>query len=160
MRHFGRQKASYLIQIVSNCLQFLGFWLKLVFYIYFCQLNDFGAFVRNRPLVEQFYLILTLVCLLDQKRPEILKTNPKAKVTEVVKEIARCWSLMTKDDRMVYKVEAKRGKCLRLLSLSLFCRYSRQLLAKSDLTLFLMNLKANLCRCMNVYRQGEIWEGA
>jgi len=31
-------------------------------------------------------------------------------VTEVVKEIARCWSLMTKDDRMTYKMEAKRGK--------------------------------------------------
>ena len=33
-------------------------------------------------------------------------------MTEVVKEIARCWSLMTKDDRMTYKLEAKRGKLL------------------------------------------------
>lgn len=45
-----------------------------------------------------------------QKRPEILRHNPRAKVTEVVKEIARCWSLMTKEDRIVYKTEAKRGK--------------------------------------------------
>ncbi len=73
--------------------------------------------------------------LLDQKRPEILKTNPKAKVTEVVKEIARCWSLMTKDDRMVYKVEAKRGKYLRVLCLGLLCRYSERLCgSKRDLT--------------------------
>ena len=28
----------------------------------------------------------------------------------MVKEIARCWSLMSKEDRMVYKIEAKRGK--------------------------------------------------
>lgn len=45
-----------------------------------------------------------------EKRPEILKVNPKAKVTEVVKEIARCWSMMTKEDRTVYKIEAKRDK--------------------------------------------------
>ena len=39
-----------------------------------------------------------------------MRQNPKAKVTEVVKEIARCWSLMSKEDRMVYKLEAKRDK--------------------------------------------------
>ena len=47
---------------------------------------------------------------LSQKRPEILAQNPKAKVTEVVREIARCWSLMSKEDRMGYKLEAKRDK--------------------------------------------------
>ena len=36
--------------------------------------------------------------------------NPTAKVTEVVKEIARCWGLMTKEDRAKYKEQAKRGK--------------------------------------------------
>ena len=55
-----------------------------------------------------FYI--DLFCFFEQKRPEILKVNPKAKVTEVVKEIARCWSMMTKEDRTVYKIEAKRGK--------------------------------------------------
>mmetsp|Transcript_8034 Transcript_8034/g.9624 ORF Transcript_8034/g.9624 Transcript_8034/m.9624 type:complete len:139 (-) Transcript_8034:223-639(-) len=45
-----------------------------------------------------------------EKRPEILARNPKAKVTEVVKEIARCWSLMSKEDRLIYKSEAKRDK--------------------------------------------------
>ena len=64
-------------------------------------------FLFNRTV--DFRLILTEI-LCQQKRPEILKVNPKAKVTEVVKEIARCWSLMTKDDRMTYKLEAKRGK--------------------------------------------------
>ena len=51
-----------------------------------------------------------IVLSLSQKRPEILAQNPKAKVTEVVKEIARCWSLMSKEDRMAYKLEAKRDK--------------------------------------------------
>ena len=96
----------------------LYFWLKVVDIIYFGSLTIFGAFVSISLLLKKFYLILTIVCLLDQKRPEILAKNPKAKVTEVVKEIARCWSLMSKDDRMVYKVEAKRGKFSRLQSLS------------------------------------------
>ena len=69
-------------------------------------------------LERRFYLICGRLPLSDftdqvfseQKRPEILRHNPKAKVTEVVKEIARCWSLMSKEDRMIYKVEAKRGK--------------------------------------------------
>jgi len=32
-----------------------------------------------------------------EKRKEILRENPSAKVTEVVKEIARCWSLLNKE---------------------------------------------------------------
>lgn len=35
-----------------------------------------------------------------EKRKEILKDNPNARVTEVVKEIARCWALLTKDERV------------------------------------------------------------
>lgn len=38
-----------------------------------------------------------------QKRGEILKRNPLAKVTEVVKEIAQCWGKMSKEDRQKYK---------------------------------------------------------
>jgi hypothetical protein len=34
-----------------------------------------------------------------EKRPEILKRNPMAKVTEVVKEIAYCWGKMLKTDK-------------------------------------------------------------
>jgi len=34
-----------------------------------------------------------------EKRREILKRNPLAKVTEVVKEIAHAWGKMTKEDR-------------------------------------------------------------
>jgi hypothetical protein len=34
-----------------------------------------------------------------EKRAEILKRNPSAKVTVVVKEIAHCWGLMTKEDK-------------------------------------------------------------
>ena len=33
-----------------------------------------------------------------------------SRVTEVVKEIAKCWKLLTKDDRQRYKEAAKRGK--------------------------------------------------
>jgi len=32
-----------------------------------------------------------------------------AKVTEVVKEIAKCWKVLTKDDRQKYKEAAKKG---------------------------------------------------
>jgi hypothetical protein len=32
-----------------------------------------------------------------------------AKVTEVVKEMAKCWGLMDKNDRQIYKDAAKRG---------------------------------------------------
>ncbi len=33
-----------------------------------------------------------------------------AKVTEVVKEIAQSWKILTKEDRQKYKEAAKRGK--------------------------------------------------
>jgi hypothetical protein len=39
-----------------------------------------------------------------------LKRNPMAKVTEVVKEIAQSWKLLTKEDKQKYKEAAKRGK--------------------------------------------------
>ena len=48
--------------------------------------------------------------IFSQKRAEILKRNPLAKVTEVVKEIAQCWGVLTKDDKIKYKDAAKRGK--------------------------------------------------
>jgi hypothetical protein len=47
-----------------------------------------------------------------EKRPEILKRTPLAKVTEVVKEIAYCWGQMLKTDKQRYKDAAKRGKFL------------------------------------------------
>ena len=46
-----------------------------------------------------------------QKRAEILKRNPMAKVTEVVKDLARCWKRMTKEEIQPFKELAKRGKC-------------------------------------------------
>lgn len=45
-----------------------------------------------------------------EKRKVILKKNPTARVTEVVKEIARCWSLLTKEQRIPYKELAKKDK--------------------------------------------------
>jgi hypothetical protein len=36
-----------------------------------------------------------------------------AKVTEVVKEMARCWGEMNKEARAVYKEAAKRGNYIR-----------------------------------------------
>lgn len=45
-----------------------------------------------------------------EKRAEILKRNPTAKVTEVVKEIAQSWGLLTKEDRQKYKEAAKKDK--------------------------------------------------
>ena len=45
-----------------------------------------------------------------KKRTEILKRNPLAKVTEVVKEIAQSWKILTKEDRQKYKEAAKKGK--------------------------------------------------
>jgi len=45
-----------------------------------------------------------------EKRAEILKRNPNAKVTEVVKEIAHSWQLLTKEDRQKYKEAAKKDK--------------------------------------------------
>lgn len=37
-----------------------------------------------------------------------------AKVTEVVKEMARCWGEMNKEARAIYKEAAKRGKSLKV----------------------------------------------
>ena len=45
-----------------------------------------------------------------EKREEILKRNPNAKVTAVVKEIAGCWGRMNKEDRLKYNNAAKKGK--------------------------------------------------
>ena len=45
-----------------------------------------------------------------EKREEILKKDPLTKVTAVVKEIARCWGLMSKEEKLKYKEAAKRGK--------------------------------------------------
>jgi len=47
-----------------------------------------------------------------EKRSEILRRNPLSKVTEVVKEIAKCWGEMSKEDKHKYKEAAKRGKFL------------------------------------------------
>lgn len=45
-----------------------------------------------------------------EKREEILRKDPLTKVTAVVKEIARCWGLMSKEEKQKYKEAAKRGK--------------------------------------------------
>ncbi len=45
-----------------------------------------------------------------EKRVDILKVHPHAKVTEVVKEIAKCWSSMGKEEKQKYKDKAKRDK--------------------------------------------------
>lgn len=45
-----------------------------------------------------------------EKRAEILKRNPLAKVTEVVKEIAQSWKLLNKEERQRFKEAAKKDK--------------------------------------------------
>jgi HMG-box domain len=57
-----------------------------------------------------------------EKRSEILWRNPLSKVTEVVKEIAKCWGLMSKEDKHKYKEAAKRGKSAVSLTL---CRQGK-----------------------------------
>lgn len=47
-----------------------------------------------------------------EKRAEILRRDPQTKVTEVVKEMARCWGEMSKEDKQKYKDAAKKGKQL------------------------------------------------
>jgi len=69
-------------------------------YIIFCQK------VSCLPPTQALHIL--------QKRAEILKRNPMAKVTEVVKEMAKCWGEMNKEARLVYKEAAKRGKRLLL----------------------------------------------
>ncbi|CDW77225.1 UNKNOWN [Stylonychia lemnae] len=44
------------------------------------------------------------------KRGEILKRNPKTKVTEVVKEIAQSWSVLPKQEKQKYKEASKRDR--------------------------------------------------
>lgn len=39
-----------------------------------------------------------------------MKQNPGIKVTEVVKQIAKMWQALTKDDKLRYKELAKMGK--------------------------------------------------
>ena len=60
-------------------------------------------------------LILTISV---QKRAEILKRQPNSKVTEVVKEIARCWRALTKEQRVPYKDQARKGKNFVILTFS------------------------------------------
>lgn len=51
-----------------------------------------------------------MLIILQQKRAEILARNPTAKVTEVVKEIAQSWGVLSKEDKQKYKDAAKKGK--------------------------------------------------
>ena len=44
-----------------------------------------------------------------EKRAEILQRNPYTKVTAVVKEMARCWAVMTRQERQKFEDAAKRG---------------------------------------------------
>jgi hypothetical protein len=37
-----------------------------------------------------------------------LRRKPSAKVTEVVKEIAQCWQVLTKEERMPYRERARK----------------------------------------------------
>lgn len=45
-----------------------------------------------------------------------MKQNPGIKVTEVVKQIAKMWQALSKDDKLRYKELAKMGKFDRILS--------------------------------------------
>lgn len=56
-----------------------------------------SAYIMFQKEVSGVSWLLIDVC--GQKRPEILKRNPMAKVTEVVKEIAFCWGKMIKTDK-------------------------------------------------------------
>lgn len=47
-----------------------------------------------------------------EKRAEILRRSPHAKVTAVVREIAGSWAAMSKRDRVRFDTEAKAGKFL------------------------------------------------
>ena len=58
-------------------------------------------------LFQQLFLIFHFY---NQKRAEILKRNPLAKVTEVVKEIAQCWGFLSKEDKQKYKDSARKGE--------------------------------------------------
>ncbi len=136
------------------------FWLKLVFYIYFCQLNDFGAFVRNRSLVEQFYLILHSFAFFirnDQRFWRLIQRPRWLKSSRRLRDAGLWWLRMT-----VWSTKWRQNE-VRICAFCVWVNFAAILSfcwPKRDLNLFLMNFKANLCRCMNFYRQGEIWERA
>jgi hypothetical protein len=62
-----------------------------------------------------------------EKRKDILKANPTARVTEVVKEIARCWSQLNKEQRVQYKEAAKKDKERYEIDLKCLQQYSKDL---------------------------------
>ncbi|TNV85032.1 hypothetical protein FGO68_gene4044 [Halteria grandinella] len=72
-----------------------------------------------------------------EKRAEILKRNPLAKVTEVVKEMAASWRALPKEDRQKYKEAAKKDKD----------RYEKEL---KSLEAFSNNLKKPK-KCLSAY---------
>lgn len=83
-----------------------------------------------------------------EKREEILKRNPLAKVTAVVKEIAHCWGLMNKEDRHKYKEAAKRGNSyLNLINCLDKERYDKEL---KNLDNFSKNLHKPK-KCLSAY---------
>ena len=41
-----------------------------------------------------------------------MKGDPTMKVTDVVKEIAKLWQLLSKQEKQLYKLDAKIGKLL------------------------------------------------
>ena len=49
-----------------------------------------------------------------------MKRNPMAKVTEVVKEIAQRWKKLDKQDRLIYKEQARKGRFCCSLILKFF----------------------------------------
>jgi hypothetical protein len=49
-----------------------------------------------------------------------LRRKPSAKVTEVVKEIAQCWQVLTKEERMPYRERARKGKIFPKIVLTNF----------------------------------------
>jgi hypothetical protein len=50
-----------------------------------------------------------------EKREEIMRRDPLSKVTAVVKEIAACWGLMTKEEKQKYKEAAKKGASSKII---------------------------------------------
>lgn len=53
-----------------------------------------------------------------EKRAEILAKNPKAKVTAVVKEMAKCWANLSPFKKTHFNERARKGKIFNLI----FCR--------------------------------------
>lgn len=51
-----------------------------------------------------------------------MRQNPGIKVTEVVKQIARMWQSLSKDDKLKYKELAKQGNTWFCLKTSLNAR--------------------------------------